>query len=417
MDNPTLYSVDGSVYEATDPRLQSVLAAAYTKGIKPRCMCKPGGVEMYLARYDNYVIKRMPETGTEHHPTCVSYDPPLELSGRSEVFGDSIFETESGDVTLMSSIRFQRIVGRSVSPGEVHEPTQVEAARRTLGLTGIWHLLLEMSRFNRWSPLMEGKRNYYVFRKHIRQAGQRIKIKGRPLTDRMYIPEAYRREDHDAIVKRSRETLAPLFMPDGEDRCNLILVLGELKDLTDAAIDVRVTLKHMPWCDFFIERNTAERFRRTCRYEYETWRQSKEENKGDLRYIIVGTVFAKRENAIYFDTLSLMMLDASWIPLESVYEKQLLDVLQQDKRRFVKPLHYESRNPALYPNFILLDAGDVPVPLDIVSPFMPAKSRAAKRNVAASRKPGWLWSADEGVVIPPPLPAPQHQARTATVAA
>ena len=41
---------------------------------------------MYVCRLnDRYLVKRMPDTGSPHHPDCNSYEPLAELSGLGEV--------------------------------------------------------------------------------------------------------------------------------------------------------------------------------------------------------------------------------------------------------------------------------------------------------------------------------------------
>ena len=50
----------------------------------PRCLCRPdgNGIEMYEARLMNgYIVKRMPNTGSQHATACPSYELPADLSG------------------------------------------------------------------------------------------------------------------------------------------------------------------------------------------------------------------------------------------------------------------------------------------------------------------------------------------------
>ena len=69
------FAIDGRVIGADDVQLQDALARVYQSPARPRCLCVPGGVEMYVARHRQYVIKRMPDTGDRHHPGCPSFDP------------------------------------------------------------------------------------------------------------------------------------------------------------------------------------------------------------------------------------------------------------------------------------------------------------------------------------------------------
>jgi len=47
-----------------------------------------------------------------------------------------------------------------------------------------------------------------------------------------------------------------------------------------------------------------------------------------------------------------------WIPLDQPYEHLLIDALVRQERRFLKPLRFESKQGAAFPNAVLLDTGD-----------------------------------------------------------
>jgi hypothetical protein len=83
-----------------------------------------------------------------------------------------------------------------------------------------------------------------------------------------------------------------------------------------------------------------------------------------------------------------------------VHELPLIDALVAQRRRFVKPLRYDARSGAAFPNALLLDAGPAPIPLHVVSAFMDPKERAAKEKAIASGKlEAWVWWTDQ------PMPA------------
>lgn len=94
------FSIHGRVFAATDPGLQLALASIHDDAERPRCLCVAGGVEMYVARHRKYVVKRMPETGKDHHPSCPSYEPDAALSGLGELVGEAVLEPEPGRVEL-----------------------------------------------------------------------------------------------------------------------------------------------------------------------------------------------------------------------------------------------------------------------------------------------------------------------------
>ena len=117
-------------------------------------------------------------------------------------------------------------------------------------------------------------------------------------------------------------------------------------------------------------------------------------DSGDpVRLIMAALIRSRREYTYEIDAASLMLASAHWIPIEGVHELQLIDTLVAQNRRFVKPLRYDARSAAAFPNALLLDAG--PVPLQVVSAFMDPKERAAKEKAtAAAKQDAWVWRTD-----------------------
>jgi len=75
------------------------------------------------------------------------------------------------------------------------------------------------------------------------------------------------------------------------------------------------------------------------------------------------------------------------------------------QRHFIKPLRYHAGSAAPFANAPLLDIGQQPVPLQVLSAFMEAKERAAKgKAVAATKEARWPWRTDQPL---PQLPARQ----------
>ena len=73
----------------------------------------------------------------------------------------------------------------------------------------------------------------------------------------------------------------------------------------------------------------------------------------------------------------------------------LIEALQHERRAFLKPLKYDARIAAAFPNVLLLDCGKAPVPMHVVSPFADAKERAVKEKVVANGGASlWVWYAD-----------------------
>lgn len=85
------------------------------------------------------------------------------------------------------------------------------------------------------------------------------------------------------------------------------------------------------------------------------------------------------------DTASFMLITNSWIPIEGVYEADLIQALTEQRRRFVKPLRDDAHSAAAFPDVLLLDTGAKPTPLHLLSAAMDAKERAAKARAAKAQ--------------------------------
>lgn len=367
---------------------------------------------MYIARYQQFFVKRLPDTGHQHHPSCPSYEPPPGQSGLGEVLGDAVIERGPDRLEVRLDFPLTRRLGRPAAPGDpAAVRTEVAAHRRRLGLRGVAHLLLQRAGFNRWSPRMQGKRNWYVVRRHLVAAAQEIETRSTRLADILLIPEPFSLDDAAAIAARRRHAMAVLLSPDADVQFRLMLVMSELKEFSATDVDHRIVLRHMPDCPLYMERKAGERFKKVFECEFEAWahrrsvEQAGQADHAGMRFLFCGLIYAKREGLYFVDTATLVMLSSTWIPLDHPYEQVLVDELVRQERRFIKPLRFESKQGASFPNAVLLDTGDAETPLDIITPFMSDRDRGFKQRALAKRVAGgWVWDM-QTQQEPPPLPA------------
>jgi hypothetical protein len=410
------YLVDGVRLSPSDTAWQQALERAHAGGMKPLCLCRPDGVPMYVARYEHFVVKRLPDTGHQHHPTCPSYESPASQSGLGEVLGEAVIERAPDRVEVRLDFPLTRRIGRPVTPGDpCGVCKEVVAQRRRLGLRGLAHLLLQRAGFNRWYPRMQGKRTWYVVRKHLAAAAHEIETKGARLADILLIPEPFVLEDAQAIARRRARAMSILVSPGEDVQVKLMLVMSELKEFCATDIDYRIVLRHMPDCPLYMERKAGERFKKVFESEYEAWVHQRAAEQGGqaghsdpwrLRFLFCGLVYAKREGVYFVDTATLLVCSSTWIPLDQPYEHLLVDELVRQERRFLKPLRFESKRGASFPNVVLLDTGDAETPLDILTPFMSVRDRVAKQQALASRaQAAWAWNMQAQQELPS-LPRP-----------
>jgi hypothetical protein len=108
------------------------------------------------------------------------------------------------------------------------------------------HLLLQRAGFNRWYPRMQGKRTWYIVRKHLLAAAHEIETKGVRLADVLLIPEPFVLDDAAAIASRRARTMAVLLSPGEDVQFKLMLVMAELKEFSATDIDYRIVCATCP---------------------------------------------------------------------------------------------------------------------------------------------------------------------------
>ena len=280
-------------------------------------------------------------------------------------------------------------------------PTEVNAPRRGMSLRALMHFLWEGAGFNRWSPAMANRRSQAVMRKYLLEAADEAQTKGVRLSERLYVPEPFHEDCKGEIAERRRCELAFLHTPRDDLQFNMALVLAQFRAAEVSRYGRKVWLKHMPDCPLFVEARAWERIECVFRPLFEA-REAHAELK--LRLILCALIYAKRERIYQIDAASLMLVTGNWIPVEGVHELDLIQLLTERSRRFLKPLRYDAKSAAHYPNVLLLDTGEEPTPLHVVSGFMDTKERAAKEKALKGQgTTQWVWYTDRAM---PALPEP-----------
>ena len=138
MGEPTMdvqrFSIKGRVLADDDPQLQDALAQVHETPERPRCLCVRGGIEMYVARHRQFVVKRMPETGSLHAPFCPSYEPEAQQSGLGELLGESVLEREPGKVELRVDFPWTRTTGPGAGCRAPHDVAEISRERHRMSL-------------------------------------------------------------------------------------------------------------------------------------------------------------------------------------------------------------------------------------------------------------------------------------------
>lgn len=396
------FLIDGRMYTSRDAALQEALARIYDTPERPRCMCARGGIEMYVAKHRLYVIKRMPDTGSQHHPTCASYEPGYSQSGLGELIGQSIIERSPESVELRVDFPLARAPGRAVLRSTLQEPPEINTPPHRMSLRAVMHFLFERAGFNRWNPAMEGKRTQAVLHRYLLEAAEGVETKGVRLSERLYVPEQFREERKAEIAERRRGRLAILQAPEDDVHFKMALVIGEYKSDEPSSFGHKVRLRHMPDAPLFIDAPGWERLKRRFGDLFEA---RDADTKAKQRVVMCALIYAKHEHVYKIDAVTVMLATENWIPIDGIHEADLIQALTEQRRRFIKPLRYDARSTGPFPNALLLDTGAKPTPLHVVSALMDPNDRAAKEKaLKAQGGTPWVWHTDKRMPELPEAP-------------
>lgn len=404
----TMYLVRARRMNDSAAELQLALAELHGTSERPRCLCMPGGVDMYIAKTDRYLLKRMPGTGHQHHPSCTSFEPAYSDSGLGELMGEAVVDNGDADTEIYVNFSLKKGCGLARQPAKKREPVEVTVAKRKMSLRAVMHYLFDRAGFNRWAPAMEGKRNQAVIHKYLMEVAGSTRIKGRPMSEHLYVPEQFNEQRKTEIAERRRGKLASLASQVDAGSTGIGIVLGEFKGVSEAVNGKKVSIKHMPDMPLFIDEKSWKKIERT----FEATFLMRDANPGAaLRIIMCALIYPKTEAAFLIHAASLMTTTANWIPVEDAHEAQLVHALTSAHRHFIKPLAYDSRHAMRFATALLLDAGPMPVPLHTISAFCSDTIKAEKAARLQAGPGTWVWISGQPM---PPLPEPlkgSHPAR------
>lgn len=398
----TRYLINGKVVMADNPDFGKQLAEVYGSKNRPLCLCKSPGVEVYIAKLaeKTYIIKRMPNSGGSHSPECESYEPPQELSGAGQVMGAAIQEDSAEGVT---TIKLNFSLSKSPSKPVINsggEKDSVKTDGSKLTLRGALHYLWEEAGFNRWSPSMAGKRNWYIVRKFLQQAAEGKTTKRMNLNEVLYIPESFSPDHKDDIIRRRNHHLLKLTNSQTATK-PLMLMIGEVKEVGQARYGYKMVVKHLPDYPFMMNEDIFKRFSKRFDTELEMWSIS-----DSIHLVAIATFGVGRTGVASIEEISVMTVSDNWIPFETVVEKQLLDTLIHQKRRFIKGLRYNLSSSSPLAFAVLTDTPNATA-LYIVDPEVSdsyLEEMAELRD--GSKLDSWIWNVLDDM---PELPEKMEQ--------
>lgn len=397
------YLVGGQQFRTDSSGFAEAIAAAYADHHRPRCLCSQGGIEMYVARLGpGYIVKRMPNTGSQHAPDCPSYEPPPEFSGLGQVLGSAITEdSATGETTLELGFPMSKICGRSTIPTSGSASNSVVSDGTKLSLRGLLHYLWDQAELTRWHPGFAGRRTWATVRRHLLQAAEKMIARGGALDARLYIPEVFSVAQRHAIDVRRVAQWARAAATPGKPQ-PLMLLIAEVKEIVRARYGFKAVIKHLPDQAFAIDEGLYRRLVRTFEPELSMWGAT-----DNLHMVMVATFGVGSTGVPSISELSLMPTTAQWLPVEDALGHHLLETLVREARCFIKGLRYNLSAEVPLATAVLTDAGTSPVPLYIGLRTVPngGTGHALWDHESADVHSAWVWNSAEGPMPPIPLQA------------
>ncbi|MDC6166596.1 DUF1173 domain-containing protein [Paucibacter sp. XJ19-41] len=343
----------------TSPGFAAAVAHAYGRQRRPRCLCRPEGIEMYIARLaGNYLVKRMPGTGDRHAPACPSYEPPPELSGIRPLLGSAIKEDPcSGKTLLKLGFPLSRRPANTTPSRLPSVASTASSSTHRLSLRALLHYLWDQAELTRWHPGFEGRRSWGAVRRQLLQAASRMLACGEALSSKLDVPEPFSVEQADAIRARRHARWAEAArLRTGE--ASMLLLIAEAKEIVPARHGHKLVIKHVPDVGFALEPSLYHRLVTRFEPELTLWSAA-----DDTHLIIIATFGIGPELLPHIAELSLMTVDQHWLPVETMGDKQLLETLVRTRRSFLRLLRYDLSPDTQIPALVLTDRGDVPEPV------------------------------------------------------
>ena len=381
-----------------DAAKQKELAAMHASKKRPLCHCRKPGIEMYIAKIEErYYVKRMPETGGLHAPTCDSYEPPAELSGLGEVLGSAIKENLDGLTELRFDFSMTKIGGRvGQTDIKAKETDSVKAAGSKLTIKSVLSYLWDQAGFNKWSPAMDGKRTWSVVHRHLMAVAGDKMAKGAVLSEKLYIPEPFSVDKKDEIARRRMSKFAVATAKASGPK-PLMLLVGEVKTLAPGRYGQTLVLKHAPGCNFNMADEMYKRIEKQFEVEFDLWKAAE-----DVRLMVIATFSVSLGGMNEIDEIAFMPTTNNWIPFENPWEELMINETLRD-RRFTKCLRYNLTKERPLASFVLNDTTPKPTAMYVTMPLMKDEFHTALHNlIEGSQLDSWIW--DVSNFDPPPIP-------------
>lgn len=347
------YRVLGKVVTGGQDDLQAALGAAYARKERVLCECRRHEeLPLYIShRHDRYVLARWPGSGARHATACDHYEAPDFLTGMAQVRGNAVIDDEaSGETTLKLAFPLSRGAARLAPAALTNDKPTVKSTGQKLSMRGLLHVLWDRAELTHWHPKMAGKRSWFVVRRALLEAAASCKAKQEALPHVLFVPETFRLEDKEDLRARRRAALERVY----RSRDELMVVVGEIKEIIPAHGAERIVLRHVGDMPFVMDPDMARRFHKRFAGELALWQA--QGNQGHL--VVAGSFARRRQGTFDLIEVALMPVTGEWLPYESSDEQYLIAKSVAERRRFVKGMRVNLDAATPIASLVLKDTGE-----------------------------------------------------------
>ncbi|MFG6433020.1 DUF1173 family protein [Roseateles sp. LYH14W] len=352
----TIFEISGQRFEPSNPGFAEAIARAHAGRLRPRCLCRSEGAEMYVARLAHgYVVKRMPDTGNRHAADCPSFAPSAEQTGLAPLLGSAIREDPATGITTLRldfPLFRSRQTGYSTVASSSAHVYGVSASGTKLSMGGLLHYLWEHAGLTRWHPGFEGKRTWAIIRRHLQRAADHVIAGGCSLGARLYVPEPFSLANQDEIRARRWANWSSAAAQEGRHQ-QLSLLIAEVKEVLPARHGHKAVVKHVPDVAFTLDEPICKAIGQRFSRELGMWTSGP-----DIRMLMLATFELRPAGVPAICGIHLMPVTRQWLPVDTMNEQQLVEQLVRDGRSFKKLLRYDLRCGEGQPSVALLDRGE-----------------------------------------------------------
>jgi Protein of unknown function (DUF1173) len=401
IDFPGIGSFAREWLEENSDQAQKILADC--KGRYPLCLCRTPGLPLYIARRSRLYLARIPNSGPSHSPSCPSYEPDPSQCGWSIYSPRALSDCGEGRIAIKLGVPLAiRGEGAGAAPTASPVAGSDRPFRETIDLTGLLHLLWERSEFNRWTPRMRNRRHYRQVHKYLLESAEAVHVRRHALTRHLYVPEPYAPEKALEIEARRQRAFRELGQTAGGMPMR-ILVFGRVRSIVDSGHGPGIRLAHLP--NEFVITAAREKLSKLHQATQFAWLDARAIHP-EFQVLVLLTMQRAHDGQWQVDELAGMVTTEEFMPTFSIEDALVCKRLIAEDRRFYKPLPYDAV-PTRFPNFLLTDCGDTPVPLEIVSgsAMETAARRARIAEYEALQRRFWLWDVVQ-TTMPPTLLRP-----------